>query len=166
ESAGELPPPSDDDPITRMNKAIEASEAALSRLSRLWSPRWAGPRGVVPCALVAAGLGAAAGFPFLGPVAAAGVTAAVALVLGPALWLLVRWLGLRAALRQGKALGRHLAEAARACRLLNDHAAWEYAEERARQAERHARKKKEANEYYLPLFDAQRKQYDAELARI
>src|SRR5207248_3024091 len=73
EFAGELPPSSDDDPITRMNKAIEASEGALSRLGRLWSPRWAGPRGVVPCALVAAGLGAAAGFPFLGPVAAAGV---------------------------------------------------------------------------------------------
>jgi DNA segregation ATPase FtsK/SpoIIIE, S-DNA-T family len=87
-------------------------------------------------------------------------------VLGLALWVFVRWLGRRVALRQGRVLARHLAEAARSCRLLTDFAAWEYAEERAHQSERHARKRKEANEYYLPLFEAQRKQYDAELARI
>jgi hypothetical protein len=50
--------------------------------------------------------------------------------------------------------------------LLNDYAAWEYAEERVRISERHTRKQKEANEHYLPLFDAQRKQYEAELVRI
>ena len=67
---------------------------------------------------------------------------------------------------RGKSLARDLAEAARASRLLSDYAAGEYAEERVRIAERHARKKKETNEHYLPLFEVQRKQYEAELVRI
>ena len=35
-----------------------------------------------------------------------------------------------------------------------------------RVSERHSRKKKETNEHYLPLFELQRKQYEAELVRI
>jgi S-DNA-T family DNA segregation ATPase FtsK/SpoIIIE len=166
EVTSELPPPSDDDPISRMNKLVEASEAELARLKRLWSPRWGRPGGIVVCFVVAAALGAAATFPFLDPRTSAFATAVSAGVLGPALWLLARWLGRHATLTHGRTLARHLAEAARACRLLNDFAAWEYAEERARIAERHARKKKETNEHYLPLFGVQRKQYEAEVVRI
>jgi DNA segregation ATPase FtsK/SpoIIIE-like protein len=165
EYTGELPTPTDDDPISRMNKAVQASEDALDRLARLHSPRWSGPRGIVLCALLAGGLGAVS-FAFLDLTTAVIVTGATGVILGLALWALVRWFGRHATLAQGKVLGRNLAEAARACRLLNDYAAWEYAEERARLTERHARKKKETNEHYLPQFDAQKKQYDAELVRI
>ena len=166
EFTGELPPPSDDDPITRMNKAIQSSETALYRLRRLISPRWSGPFGIVVCFLFAAGLGAAASFPVLDPGRSIVVTGVMGVVLGLALWLLARWLGRHSTATHGRILGRNLAEAARACRLLNDFASWEYAEERARISERHSRKKKEANEHYLPLFEVQRKQYETELVRI
>jgi len=33
EFRGELPPPNDDDPITRMNKALQASASELERIS-------------------------------------------------------------------------------------------------------------------------------------
>ena len=166
EPAGELPPPGDDDPITRMNRAIEDAEAALRRVARLLSPRWSGPRGIVACAVVAGLVGAAVSFPFIDPGTAVIATAVTAVILGFALWLFSRWLGRHATMSHGRVLARSLAEAARACRLLSDHAAWEYAEERVRISERHSRKKKETNEHYLPLFELQRKQYEAELVRI
>ena len=166
EVTGELPLPTDDDPITRMNKAVQASESALDRLMQLISPRCSGPAGIIFCVTVAAALSAAASFPFLDLPAAVVTTSVVGLILGLALWMFARWLGRHATLNHGKTLARNLAEASRTCRLLNDYASWEYAEERASQAERHTRKKKEANEHFLPLFEAQRKQYDAELVRI
>src|SRR5262245_1175495 len=106
EFAGELPPPGDDDPITRMNKAIQASEGTLGRLNRLLSPKLGGSWGIVACALSAAAIGAAASFPFLDVPTAVIVTGAAAVVLGIALWVLLRWLGRQVALRQGKALAR------------------------------------------------------------
>ena len=162
EIKGELSPPSDDDPITRMNKGIQSAESALDRLKRLISPKLSGLRGIILCAIIAAAFGAVS-FAVFNPSEAAVVTAAVGVIFGFALWLLLRWFGRHATLTQGKILARNLSEAARGCRLLNDFAAWEYAEERVRVSERHARKKKEANEHYLPEFEVQRKQYEAEL---
>jgi len=166
EFLGELPPPSDDDPITRMNKSLEAAETAWRKLTGLLSPRWSRLQGLLVFLLLAAGIGAGASFPVLEVQPAIGVTIGTGLVLGIALWVLVRWLGRQMTLGHGKILARHLAEAARACRLLNDFAAWEYAEERTRLAERHARKRKEADAHYLPLFEAQKNAYEAELAKI
>lgn len=166
EHSGELPPPSDNDPITRMNKALEESEQALQRFSRLLSPRWGRLHGLIFFVLLGVGVGAAAGFAALGSPNAIAITACTGLLLGAALWVLVRWLGRRVALRQGRVLGRNLAEAARAVRLLDDFAAWEYAQERTRLAERHTRKRKEADAHYLPLFDAQKKAFEAEIARL
>ena len=166
EVTGELPLPSDDDPITRMNKAVQACESELDRLVRLMSPRCSGPAGIFLGVTVAAAFSAAASFPFFDIPTAVAITSVVGLILGLALWVFVRWLGRHSTLNHGKTLARNLAEASRTCRLLNDYASWEYAEERASQAERHTRKKKEANEHFLPLFETQRKQYDAELIRI
>jgi hypothetical protein len=166
EMAGQLPPPNDDDPITRMNKCLQTSEEAAQRLARLYSPKWSSPAGIIICAVAAGVLGASISFPFLDLRTSIILTAVTAVVLGLALWLFARWLGRHSTVTRGKALARHLAEASRSCRLLNDFAAWEYAEERVRISERHTRKQKEANEHYLPLFDLQRKQYDAELVRI
>ena len=166
EVAGELPAPNDDDPITRMNRAVQSSEDAIQRLARLYSPKWSSPTGIIICAVAAGVLGALISFPFLDLRTSVIVTAVTAVVLGLAFWLFARWLGRHSTVVRGKTLARHLAEGSRACRLLHDYAAWEYAEERARISERHTRKQKEANEHYLPLFDAQRKQYDAEMVRI
>jgi energy-coupling factor transporter ATP-binding protein EcfA2 len=166
EYLAELPPPSDDDPISRMNKALEAAEAALSKLGRLLSPRWGRLHGLVVFLLLAAGIGAAVSFPVLDLDQAIGLTVGSGLVLGTGLWVFVRWLGRQMTLRHGQAVARLLAEAARACRLLNDFAAREYAEERTRLAERHARKRKETDAHYLPLFEAQKAAYEAELRRL
>lgn len=166
ELAGDLPAPNDDDPITRMNRALQASEEAVQRLARLFSPRWSSSAGIVVCAAVAGALGALISFPFLDLRTSIILTAVTAVVLGVAFWLFARWLGRHSTLSRGKTLARQLAEASRSCRLLNDYAAWEYAEERASISERHSRKQKEANEHYLPLFEAQRKQYDTEMVRI
>jgi hypothetical protein len=164
EFAGELPAPGDDDPITRMNKAIQAAETTLGRLSRMLSPKLGTFAGLPVVVLVAAGLGAIS-FASLDPGTATQVTAAVGLVLGVGLWAFLRWFGRQSALRLGRSLGQQLAEATRAVHLLNDFAAKEYAEERARLAERHERKRKETDEHYLPMFEAKKKQYEAELQR-
>jgi DNA segregation ATPase FtsK/SpoIIIE, S-DNA-T family len=166
ETAGELPTPSDDDPITRMNKALQAAEDALGRLKRLFSPKWSSPAGIVICAVAAGAIGALISFPVLDLRTSIILTAVTAVVLGLALWLFARWLGRHSTATRGKALARHLTEASRACRLLNDYAAWEYAEERVRISERHTRKRKEADDHYLPLFEVQRRQYEAEMVRI
>ena len=66
EFTGELPATDDDDPITRMNKSLQACRdrgrpARAAVLARSGAAR----PGIVLCVLVAAGLGAAAAFPFL-----------------------------------------------------------------------------------------------------
>jgi DNA segregation ATPase FtsK/SpoIIIE-like protein len=165
EFAGELAPPSDDDPITRMNKALQKAEESLNRARGLISLKLSRTPGLVGLVLVAGVLGASS-FAFLEPGAAVGVTAAVAIGLGFGLWFLARWLGRTGTLRHGRAMGRYLTEANRAARLLNDYAAREYAEERARLAERHARKRHETDQHYLPLFAGQKTAYDAEIERI
>jgi S-DNA-T family DNA segregation ATPase FtsK/SpoIIIE len=161
---GELPDPSDDDAITRMNKAADEAEAANDRLAALTLAPWCGVRGLLACVLVGAALGAAS-FAALDPATAAGVTVGVALVAGIGLWLVVRSAGKRATLRVGADVGEALAVAERAVRLLNDFAAQEYATERARIADRHARKRKDTDDHFLPSFASQKKQYEAETER-
>jgi energy-coupling factor transporter ATP-binding protein EcfA2 len=164
EAADDPAPPDDDDPISRLNKALEAAEADLAAATRLRSPRLASPSGLGLFVGAAALLGASSAA-VLDPSAAAGVAAASALLLGGGGWVAVRGHAHQATLRAGKVLGRSLAAAARAARLLDEYADAEYAAEHARLAEYHARKRKEADDHYLPLFDRRRAQYDAEVAR-
>ncbi|VTT98113.1 cell division protein : DNA segregation ATPase, FtsK/SpoIIIE family OS=Singulisphaera acidiphila (strain ATCC BAA-1392 / DSM 18658 / VKM B-2454 / MOB10) GN=Sinac_6281 PE=4 SV=1: Pkinase: FtsK_SpoIIIE [Gemmataceae bacterium] len=161
---GALPDPSDDDAITRMNRAADAAEAASDRLAALKLAPWCGVRGLLACVFVGATLGAAS-FAALDPTTAAGATVGVALVVGVGLWLAVRSAGKKATLRVGAEVGEALAVAERAVRLLNDFAAQEYATERARIADRHARKRKDTDDHFLPSFASQKKQYDAETER-
>jgi len=64
------------------------------------------------------------------------------------------------------ATGEKLALAAAACRTLHDHAATDYAAEKARLTEKNGRKKEETKAHYLPQFTAQKRQYEAELERL
>lgn len=160
----ELPAPSDDDAITRMTKSADDAEAAIDRLAALKLAPWAGFRGLVACLLVGAALGAAS-FAALDPTTAAGVTGGVALVVGVGLWLAVRSAGKKSTLKVGAEVGEALAVAERGVRLLNDFASKEYVAERTRLADRHARKRKDTDDHYLPSFEAQQKQYDAETDR-
>ncbi|MBA4188137.1 MAG: cell division protein FtsK [Planctomycetaceae bacterium] len=164
EFTSELPEPSDDDAITRMNKAIQEAETSLEQLGALRAPPWCGFRGLVASVLVGAALGASS-FAALDPATAAGVTAGVAVLLGIGLWLLIRSMGRKSTLRTGAVLGEHLADAQRAVRLLNDFASKEYVAEKSRLMDRNARKRKETDEHYLPSFELQKQQYDAEMER-
>jgi hypothetical protein len=166
EFQGEMPPPSDDDPISRMNKGLQESQAALTAMARLRSPFLGRVPAIFLFLLQGLGWGAAVSFPFLEPKDAIILMCGVGLFIGVGTWLVIRWLGRRVTLDHGRRLGLLLADSQRACQLLNDYAAREYAEERARIAERHARKKRETDEYYLPLFETQKKQFEAELKKL
>lgn len=167
EFAGELPPPSyEDDPLGRMNRALQAGGEAVERLRGLFLPKLSGTGGLVLCALVAAGFGATS-FALVDDLpTAGGVTGGVGIVLGVVGWLLLRLLARRQTVRAGRVLGERLAEAERATRLLDEFAAAEYAAEHARITEKHARKRRETDEYYKPLLEKQKKDYETELDRI
>ncbi|MCE9567497.1 MAG: protein kinase [Planctomycetes bacterium] len=165
EYTGEVAMPSDDDPITRMNKTIQVAESLLEQLGQLVVPPWCGFKGLVASLLVGAAVGAVS-FAFLAPPTAGAVTGGVALVVGVALWMLLRSVGRNATLRVGKALDEQLADANRAIRLLNDFAAQEYVAERTRLTERHNRKRADNDEHYLPSFESQKKAFDAQIERL
>ncbi len=64
------------------------------------------------------------------------------------------------------AAGARLAEAAAACAELTRFAAAEHAAEAARVREKHARKRREAQEHYEPLLAAQKEQFETERDRV
>src|SRR5262249_10456972 len=132
EFQGEMPPPSDDDPISRMNKGIQESHTALAALARLRSPGFGRLPGIILFLILGFGIGAGASFPFLPLQQSIYLTAGVGLFIGLGIWVTVRWLGRLATLELGRRLGLLLADAARAAHMLNDYAAKEFADERAR----------------------------------
>ncbi|MCI0704268.1 MAG: cell division protein FtsK, partial [Planctomycetia bacterium] len=166
EFTGELPPPTDDDPINRMNKWLAAAEDGIAKLRALQSPWWGKPVGLLLFFILFAGVGSSAFTMNLSIQDAATITGVTGLVLGLSVWLLVRWIGRRSTLRQGKVIAQHLAEAVRSCQLLNEYATAEFVATITKLRERHYRKRKEAEDYYLPLFETQKQQFEAELVRI
>jgi S-DNA-T family DNA segregation ATPase FtsK/SpoIIIE len=167
EYQGEMPPPSDDDPISRMNKGLQESQTALAALVRLKSPGLGRVPAILLFLILGFGLGAAVSFPFLPSLTQAVVlTGVVGVIIGLGIWLVVRWLGRRTTLDNGRRLGLLLADATRACHMLNDYAAKEYVEERARLSERHTRKRRETDDYYLPMFESQKTHFESELQKV
>jgi hypothetical protein len=166
EFTGELPAATDDDPITRMNKAIQASQTALAAVTRLKSPGLGSKSGFLVFLALGLALGAAVSFPFLDLQTSIALTAGLGLFIGLGVWVVIRWLGRQNTLTMGRRLGIHLAESTRAVQLLYDFAAKEYADERARLSERHTRKRQETDDYYLPLFESQKKDYEAKVLQI
>ena len=166
EFTGDLPEPSDDDPITRMNKAVQEAQTTLATLDRLRSPGLGRASGFLLFLALGLGIGAAVSFPFLDLTTAIGLTVGVGLFIGLGTWLAIRRLGTVTTRTLGKRLSFHLATAQQAVQLLNDYAAKEYADERAGVSERHAKKTQETDDYYLPMFEAQKKDYETKLLHI
>ena len=142
EFAGELPAPNDDDPINRMNKA-RAGGRGRGRAPRaaVLAEAGAAPR-ARRLRVVAAGLGALVSSPFLDlPQPRSSSPPRPASCSAWRCGCFVRWLGRQSTLAAGKdARAAPRRGGPRPCRLLNDYAAREYAEERARISERHTRK--------------------------
>ena len=165
EPTGELPPATDD-PIQRLNKCLAAAEDGIATLRARKSPAWGGSARL-PVLLVLfglVGLWPLALTPDL--VTSSSSAAATGLLLGLGSWFLLRSVGKRVTVREGKAIALNLAEAARAVQLLTEYAASEYAAQVEKLRTRHARKRRETDEYYVPLLETQKKQYDAEVLRI
>lgn len=158
-------PLTDDDPITAMQKSLDTSAATLEELNKLPFPKFANFGGLVLCVILAAGLGSIS-FAFLDPIPAVGVAVGVGIVLGFGLWLVVAALGHKQTLRVGIRLGEELVLAEGRCVALHKFAKRQYDEELERLTERHTRKKKETEQYYLPMFAKQKQQYEDDLGRI
>ncbi|MFM8271712.1 MAG: hypothetical protein ACKODX_05185, partial [Gemmata sp.] len=164
EFGGELPPPTDDDPINRMNRWLGAAADTLARLRAAKSPAWGSPlRLAVLVPLFA--LSGAPALALAGPAGAAAVAAGVGLAFGVGAWLLLRWRGKRVTARSGAAAAGQLAEATRAGQLLRDYATNEHAAERRRLHEKHDRDRQRTDEYYRPLLAAQKRQFEEEALR-
>ncbi|QJW99029.1 FtsK/SpoIIIE domain-containing protein [Frigoriglobus tundricola] len=166
EFTGELPPPTDDDPIKRMNKWIAAAEQGGERLAALASPAWGSPARLPVLVVLFAAVGAVAFALVPDAVTAGAIAGAVGLVFGVGVWFLLRSLGHRKTVRQGEEIARNLAETTRAVRLLEEFATSEFTAQIQKLRERHARKRRETDEYYVPLIETQQKQYEAEVQRI
>lgn len=166
ECAGELPPPTDDDPIGRMNKWLESAEGSVARLRRRKSPALGGFAGLPVFVALFAALGATAFAVTPDLVTAASVAGASGLVLGIGAWLSARWLGRRVTLREGKLIAQQLAEASRAGAILKEYATAEFVAEVKRLREKHGRDRQKTDDYYKPLLENQKKQFDAEVARV
>lgn len=162
---GELPPPTDDDPIKRMNKWLAAADERIARLRAAKSPAWGSPVRLVVLLVLFAGLGASA-FAFADPVIAGSVAGSVCLLFGLGSWLLLRWLGGSVTAREGKKIAEQLAEATRSYQLLRDYAATEFAAQSRRLHEKHDRRRQRTDEHYIPLLASQKKQFDEEVLRI
>ncbi|HEY2909437.1 MAG TPA: hypothetical protein VGI99_04285, partial [Gemmataceae bacterium] len=161
----EVPAMPDDDPISGMQKAIAASTTSLGQLRGLFLPKLANLGGLMLFILLFAGLGAS-GFAFLDPAPAAAIAAGAGVILGGAAWMSGKVQGSKQTLRVGAVLGEHLASAAAACERLRTFAAREYEEVHEQITDKLARKRKEAEQHYLPEFARQKEQYEAGLAKL
>jgi DNA segregation ATPase FtsK/SpoIIIE, S-DNA-T family len=162
---GEAVPPQDDDPISGMQKAIADGEETLDQLKNLFWPKLANLGGLLLCIALMAAVGAST-FAFLDLITAATISAAVGIVFGLILWLLIKSLAWKRTIHTGTLLRERLAVADAACHRLHLFAKREYDEESERITEKHDRKRKETELYYLPLFALQNKQYEEGLGRI
>ena len=167
EFSGELPPPTDDDPIMRMNKWLSTAEASIAKLRSGIIPALGKPFGLLLFLVLCGGMGGSA-FAFLPDPLEAGIIAgSTGFVCGLGMWLLARRLGRRTTLRRGKEIAEQLAESiARTVKLLNEFAVAEFVKQVTKLRERHTRKHRQTDEYYQPLLEEQKQQFDTEMHRI
>ena len=163
---GELGRPDDNDPISRLQKSVDASEAAVEHLRKLPLPTLANPAGLIACVVGGLLFVAICTFPFLDPITAAGTTLVFGSSIGLGSYLLIKMLAKQQTIAAGKAIAEKLAETTRASQLLIEYAASEHASAQAKLVDRHARKRRETELYYKPLFEAQQRQLDAESSKI
>ncbi|MCS6865247.1 MAG: FtsK/SpoIIIE domain-containing protein [Gemmataceae bacterium] len=162
----ELPPPSDDDPIQRLNKWLATAREQLTALQNAATPRWGHPRRLPVLILLGMAVGAVAGVILDNPWIATIVAAAVGLLVGTSLWLWLRSRGRETTRQFGQAIAQHLAEAARSVQLLQDFAQSEFNAQLQHLRDKHARRREKTDNYYKPLLELQKKQFDEELLRI
>ncbi|MDW8244447.1 MAG: FtsK/SpoIIIE domain-containing protein [Thermogemmata sp.] len=154
------------DPSVRLEQSLSQAREHLAQGQQLpwlrWSWWWAGAVaaaasaiGVAPLAFVALSLVVACSVVL--------ATAVIGAVLASGLW---RGYARRRVEVWGRRMGLLLAEVQRAARLLADHANALYAQELLQQREKHAERRRRADQHYLPLLQRLHKQYESKRRRL
>ncbi len=78
----------------------------------------------------------------------------------------MRWLGRRTTLDMGRTLGLLLADAMRACQMPERLCGKGIRRGASPLIRKHTRKRQETDSYYLPLFESQKKQFEAEIQKL
>ena len=158
----ELPPPTLEEPSVRLEKCLESAQKRIEQWQRLRYPNWRGWRVVVIIALLVAGLHLPWAFLLLPPSWAI----ACGLVMTGSLTPLLAWLWHRYVRRRllghARWIAGELVHTERAARLLSDAANSQYAQEILHQKEKHAKRRRKADEYYPPLLQKQKELYEAQ----
>ncbi|MBA2227905.1 FtsK/SpoIIIE domain-containing protein [Thermogemmata fonticola] len=162
----ELPPPTPDEPAVRLQKCLDLAQEQIEQWQQLRWPHWRGWRVAFAAALLTAALSVPPAFLLLPPL---GASLAALLITGPATPILT-WLWHRQVrqrlLKRGRQLAETLANAERAARLLSDAANSQYAQEMLLQKEKHAERRRRADEHYLPLLQNQKERYENQRQRL
>ncbi len=167
EFRGVLPPPAEIEPQPRLEQALQKATAAFESFRRLPQLYIYGPLGAGLSVLLVAGLAASlalllSSWSWPEALLAVLVVTAVAAPLG--------WWGLRRYARQRLAraaaqLAQQIANAERAARLLEDAATSQFTQEVLQQREKHAERRRKADEHYLPWFETQKQAFESECQR-
>lgn len=162
----ELPPPIPEEPAVRLQKCLDLAQKQIERWQRLRWPHWRGWRVALASAFFTAILVTPPAFVLLPPLWAGLVTLLITGLLAPALtWLWHRQARQRL-MQRGRHLAQILADVERAARLLSDAANSQYAQEMLLQKEKHAERRRRADEHYLPLLQNQRELYENQRQRL
>ena len=161
-----LPPPTQTDPVGKVQKCLEESDAAAARLATAPLTKLIGPPGTLAMFVLVGGIAAGVCFGFLQWPVNAILTAAWAVVGGLLLRVLIGVLAKRQVRDRGRALGVFLAEADRAVRTLDAYAEQRFEDDKRGVADRYAKKKKSTDDYYEPMIAGLEKKLAGTLARI
>ncbi len=162
----QLPPPTDDDPLQQMNKWLDAAREQLTILEKAATPRWGRPQRLPVLIFLGAGLGSVAWAIIDDPLVAGIITAVVGLVVGLSMWLWLRSRGRKTTIQRGRSIAQDLAEATRSVQYLRAYAQEGFQTELKRLRDKHARQRQKTDDYYKPLLEFQKKQFDEELLRV
>ncbi len=161
-----LPAPTETDPVGKVQRCLEDSDAAAARLASAPLHKLVGIVPAIGMMVLAGGLAAAVAFQFIAWPTNLYVTLGWAVFGGLFLQLLVWVLAKRQLRDRGRALGVYLAEADRAVRRLDEHAEATHAAKRKELADKHAEDRRKTDEKYQPRIAGLEQQLTAALAKI
>jgi energy-coupling factor transporter ATP-binding protein EcfA2 len=165
-ATAELPPPTSEEPNVRLEKCLKSARAQIELWQRLRWTRWRGWRVIVATALLTASLSVPLAFLLLSPLWAIGVVVGITGLLTPVLtWLWHRHARQRLPQR-ARLIAVELLNTERAARLLSDAANSRYAQEILQQREKHAERRRRADEHYIPLLQSQKELYETQRQRL
>jgi S-DNA-T family DNA segregation ATPase FtsK/SpoIIIE len=160
-----LPSPSQSDPVDRLGRCLEDSQAAVGRLERTIWLSVLKPFSRIAVATLFVAVGGGLGYAMGGSVGAAiGSGSGLALGLLTVL-LLLRLFATQQVVARGHALGVFLAETMRTTRQVDTFASANAAHAKAKSRKRHQDERKSADDKYVPLLQGLKANFDEAITR-